>query len=893
MDLEPSTDLPSTRFFRLRKRRRVSLLIGASLFACILFGFIQKSPEIFSPPTLVSLRVAHPDFIGRKPILKKLEKDLLPERWRFGASPPVKVRNLWGIGGMGKSELAVKFANEHLGKFSLVWLFHCESDEQIIQGYHTLAERLGIYVDKKNPPDVVKQKVHAHLEEMRGKPWLLIYDNVEREWGDDEIPNRGGIVLITSRESSVRRNPEECLLVPSFSEQEGVHLLAKVTGEEKTEEMGALVQALYGYPLVVNQAAHLIRETPSTDIKRCLVEFAEGSDLLSTPISEDNRYGRTFEAVWKVTLDKLRKECPLAVDFLEVCSYYAPDNIPIEWFEESEEFGEKTAEILRRLQHLALITYNRETRSFDFHRLLRRALQLQQTEPAEQATKAIDLLVRNANFSWRNSEGWDWGLVWPSHASSLLANFEMEEEINPELFAQLCFKAAEWAYIFGEDGESIRYIDLSLKYGSKPLFISHLYLLKGVCLDRGWELKKAVEVMQKGVRICEEIPADGEALLGMILSQMASTYCRIGEYDRAFQAVREGIKLLLPFAKQYPEELAIAYGKQAFIFFREGKNHQDVDSLKKGLACLEQVGRKGVLAQTALYAGLSCIYVYMGEGEKAVHYSTLLNEIYQKILHHEHPFNRYRFTNEIEVCRSIGEYKKGIELGKEGLNQSRLIFIVDGQAIAFIYSNMGHCFLKVGQLDNAISYHEQALEKLFRLRGESHLDIARGRRRLARALREVERFDDAMAHLDLAESFLIETFPYGHPVLAAAWKDRGACLLGLGKPEEGLLYCEKALAFWQKTHPEGHPQEAKTLQVMGRIYEALGEPSLAAEAYMGALKVAHKKYRRGHPDLKEHVADLASLENFEAVRKEKEVLLPIVKEVLGPFHSQARKLASI
>ena len=91
----------------------------------------QRLPPIWNVPFL-----RNPSFTGRDELLDELHKKLTDGRLALTA-----VR---GMGGVGKTQLALEYAYAHAGDFDLVWWLRAEEPTTLLEDYAALAEPLGI-----------------------------------------------------------------------------------------------------------------------------------------------------------------------------------------------------------------------------------------------------------------------------------------------------------------------------------------------------------------------------------------------------------------------------------------------------------------------------------------------------------------------------------------------------------------------------------------------------------------------------------------------------------------------------------------------------------------------------------------------------------------------------
>ena len=116
--------------------------------------FFTKSSD---PTRIIHLKETHADFIGREEYLKSLEEICLQKK----TDVPVAV--LWGEGGIGKSEIAIAFANKHLKRFAIIYWIDCATEESYRESYYQLAGSLNIPLNQKEGLLELVQKVHRQL----------------------------------------------------------------------------------------------------------------------------------------------------------------------------------------------------------------------------------------------------------------------------------------------------------------------------------------------------------------------------------------------------------------------------------------------------------------------------------------------------------------------------------------------------------------------------------------------------------------------------------------------------------------------------------------------------------------------------------------------------------
>jgi hypothetical protein len=126
-------------------------------------------------------------FVERPAEMAELERVLLPRRQSCGQ----KIFVPRGLGGIGKTQLAVEFARQHHRKYSAVFWLDGRSEDSLKRSIARsastiqdgqISESSKTYSTNSNSDiDRVVQEVIGWLARQDNTDWLLIFDNVDRE----------------------------------------------------------------------------------------------------------------------------------------------------------------------------------------------------------------------------------------------------------------------------------------------------------------------------------------------------------------------------------------------------------------------------------------------------------------------------------------------------------------------------------------------------------------------------------------------------------------------------------------------------------------------------------------------------------------------------------------
>lgn len=332
----------------------------------------------------------NPVFTGRRELLTRLEG-----RLRTESVAAVLPQALHGMGGVGKSQIAIEYAYRHRSDYDVIWWVPSEQPSQILASLIELGNRLGLDVGME--ANTAVPRVRAALR--AGTPygnWLLVFDNAETlETVRDYFPEAGtGKVLVTSR------NPEwsrvaETLEVDVFTRVESIGLLQRRNPQLSDEDADRLADAMGDLPLAVEHASAW-QATTGMPVGEYLILLEEKRTELEA-LAPAPGYEMPVAAASNLALDRLGVENPAALQLLQVCSFFAPEPIGRELFtgpritpiapelDESLQNPSRLNQAIRDIQRYVLARIDHRTNTIQLHRLVRAVLQSRM--PADQRSK--------------------------------------------------------------------------------------------------------------------------------------------------------------------------------------------------------------------------------------------------------------------------------------------------------------------------------------------------------------------------------------------------------------------------------------------------------------------------------------------------------------------------
>jgi tetratricopeptide (TPR) repeat protein len=288
----------------------------------------ERTPVSGELPTVWNLPYhANPFFTGRDPLLAEVQVRLAA----MTASGRVA---LTGLGGVGKTQLAVEYAYRRRADYDLVWWIRGEQPTSLLGDYAALADQPPLEEDLRLGEDVRQDAAVAAVRTWleRHRRWLLVLDNLETPPAVADLLPRSatGHVLLTSQAETGWEQLADPLLVEVLPPTDAAAFLLARTGQQGSEAQaaaGALAATLGGLPLALEQAAAYVAAAGT-------VSLADYAELFSTRALELLKRGQplgyeeTVATTWSLVLQRLKRADPAAVDLLTLVAFLAPDDIP-------------------------------------------------------------------------------------------------------------------------------------------------------------------------------------------------------------------------------------------------------------------------------------------------------------------------------------------------------------------------------------------------------------------------------------------------------------------------------------------------------------------------------------------------------------------------------------
>jgi tetratricopeptide (TPR) repeat protein len=334
------------------------------------------SEAVRAPATVAAARGLHNLPAPSSPVFVDREEDLAQLDVVMSQEPPVSPPVVHGLGGTGKSALALHFAHRNRDRYNPIWWISADSPASVTTALAELAARL-------NPYQSLTAQTSAEgatwavgwLQAHDG--WLLVLDDADSPRSIESLLGTltAGRHLITSRRATGWHRAARLLPLATLAPDDALEMLLRITspGDDADRAPFGHLAAELGYlPLALEQAAAYIQYTaisPAAYLDRLRRYPARMFAAPASPetAGESGRQ-RTIARLWQLSVQAISAEQPLAGEILRVIAWLSPDPIPRDLAYHLHDDPLTVDDALALLHAYSMITLNAQ--SITIHRLV-------------------------------------------------------------------------------------------------------------------------------------------------------------------------------------------------------------------------------------------------------------------------------------------------------------------------------------------------------------------------------------------------------------------------------------------------------------------------------------------------------------------------------------------
>jgi tetratricopeptide (TPR) repeat protein len=762
----------------------------------------------------------NPVFTGRNDALEALNKDLLKNGWQA----------LYGLGGIGKTQIAVEYAYRHREKYSAVFWVFAESEQSLITSFIQIAKVLNLPVKDLADQAVIVGAVKRWLEQNKG--WLLVFDNADPPGVVRQVlpSQRKGHVLLTSRAHDFQGlfqalsiiKPSEVIELPVEAARE---FLLKRTGREQNADSAgdadAVTEELGYFPLALEQAGAFIYEN-QTSFANYLKSFRKRRlALLEQHLPVIGGYKETVATTWAINFTEVEK-APASADFLRLSAFLSPAMIPLELLERGRaevggSLGTKLEavaedpvvldELLKPLTDYSLIRRNIAARSYSIHPLVQEVVRANMaTDPDAQRSWA-ERTVRMVSAAFPDPEFPQW----------------------PDCERLLSHALLSSKYV----------IDYNFEFAAAATLLRNA----GFYLHQRAQYADAEALYQQALAIRERVCGQEHPDTAESLSKLAWLYKDQGKYAKAERLEQQGLAIREKVLGPEHSETATSVHNLASLYFNQGRYGEAEPLFQRALRTKEKVRGPDHRETAITLHNLALLYKHQGRLKEAEPLLQRALGISESVLGPEHPAVATSLNNLAALYEAQNRMGEGEPLYERALAISERALGPEHPDTTFSLNNLANLYQNQGRLDLAEPLLERALRTAERVLGPEHPDTATSLHNLAilyAQQHKKEKVQPLMERgLKIREGILGSQHPnIANSLVGLAIFHRDQNKFKLAEPLYLRAYAiqEKALGPW-------HPDTINTLQELSILYRRWGK-AREANKYDKILKQIPRKKRK-------------------------------------------------
>jgi len=515
------------------------------------------------------------NFIGRTEEIDALEQKLFVEQ-------ECQKIAVVGLGGVGKTQVALQFAYSVLEKHpdvSVFWI-HALSLETFEQACGEVSGVLGL-VGTENDKEDVKELVQRHLSTERAGRWMLIVDNADGmdvlEGSDGEqgildyLPeSESGLTVFTTRD----KQTADALASNSIVDVEKLglvtasHLFKKMlTRKDLVYDetvIDELLQELDRLPLAITQAAAYVNCNPiSVEGYLSLLRSTERDliFIMSKEMRDRTRYKHTANAVaktWLVSFEQIVRQDADAADLLRYMSCIEWKAIPRSILPAIEPEARMTTAI-GTLWSYSFITTRNDSKTYDMHRLVHVAARvwLQQkgltVETQKRALQHLSDIFPSDEHTNRE--------IWREYIPHAVRIRDVKACEHIDVRGKLCLQVGRCLRVDGRIQDAVGWLKESrdlragLSEDHPDRLISQGVL--AIAYQANGQVKDAVRLLEHVVAIHKQVMAEDHPDRLASQHNLASAYQANGQVKDAVQLLEHVVAIHKQvLAEDHPDRLA-------------------------------------------------------------------------------------------------------------------------------------------------------------------------------------------------------------------------------------------------------------------------------------------------------------------------------------------------
>ena len=692
-------------------------------------------------------------FIGREALLKQLRTQLTTTQ------TAALGQTISGLGGIGKTQLAVKYAYRHRQEYQAVLWAHAETTESLTTSYTVIARLLQLPQKDTQDQGEIIQGVKDWLSHQQH--WLLILDNADEP--DVLIPflplQVGGHLIVTTRAADLSHlglGFEHALTVPKFTKQQDVPFLLRRAGFQKVSRQERayarrIADELDGLPLALNQAGVYLTATGSSLAAYWKLYQQRRKTMLSK--QDDREYPRSVASTLLLSFGQVEQRNRAAADLLRLCAFLAPDAIPEELLNDgAKELGDTLSSLAEDAYQLnqafadlracSLLIRNPHTGTLSVHRLVQAVVRDSMTSEQQQQWEQHALLAINATFPASGYRTWFQCERLLPHALMIIRTIQQFPATSEagRLLHETAFYLQDRARY--QEAEPLYQRALALREQllgpEHPDVALTLNGLGRLYYDQS-NYQQAESLHQRALVIQERQLGPEHPEVARTLAYLARLLREQARYAEAEQLYQRMVRIQKQLGPEHLD-VALTFHGLATFFHQQGQSSEAEQFYQQALPILE---REKHPDRALVLNGLAILFHQQAQYAEAEQFYRRALPTLEQQLGPLHPKVAYLLSNLAASCIELGKYAEAEQHLLRALEICEQRLGPEHHGTAYPLSNLALLYQKQRRFTEAEQLSQRAVEICQKQVGLKHPDTIATLHDLAEIYRQQGKYEQA------------------------------------------------------------------------------------------------------------------------------------------------------
>lgn len=367
----------------------------------------------------------------------------------------------------------------------------------------------------------------------------------------------------------------------------------------------------------------------------------------------------------------------------------------------------------------------------------------------------------------------------------------------------------------------------------------------------------ALEWYQKDLTISEEVLGKEHPNTATTHNNIASVYHSQGQYDLALERYRKALAINEKVLGKDHPDTATTYNNIAGVYDSQGQSDLALEWYQKALVIHEKVLGKEHPDTAATYNNMAGTYLDQGKFDLALEWYQKALAINEKRLGRDHPDTATTYNNIAGTYVGKGECEFALEWYHKALVIYEKVLGKDHPDTAIAYNNIAGVYYSQHEYDLALEWYQKALITNENALGRDHPNTATNYNNIANVYKNQGEYGLALEWYRKALTIIEKMLGKYHPITASTFNNIAGIYLSQGQNDLALELYHRALDTRERVLGKDHPDTAASYNNIANVYCHQEKFSLALMWLQKALFVFERNLSNEHLDTAQIVKNIA------------------------------------